>query len=80
MTGQDAVLDTAALKWEAHVRAPIVKCKDAPAIVYDEDRTMRTVHNEPPVCLQLFKAPGEREFFVRCVHEHNSSTRSLAAM
>ena len=76
MTGQDAVLDTAALKREAHVRATIVECKDAPAVVDDEDRTMCTVHNEPPLRLQLLKAPGEREFFVRCVHRDSSSTRS----
>ena len=56
MTGQDAVLDTAALEREAHVRAPIVKGKDAPAVVNDEDRTMCTVHNEPPLRLQLLKA------------------------
>src|SRR5271166_5974198 len=48
MTGQDAALDAAALEREAHVRAPIVECEDAPAVVDDEDRTMPTVHNEPP--------------------------------
>jgi hypothetical protein len=30
MAGQDAVVDAAALEWEAHVRATIVECEDAP--------------------------------------------------
>src|SRR5213078_90896 len=49
VTGQDAVLDAAALEREAHVRAPIVEGEDAPAVVDDEDRTMAAVHNEPPL-------------------------------
>ena len=76
MTGQDAVLDAAALEREAHVRATIVEGEDAPAVVDDEDRTMATVHNEPPLRLQLLKAPREREFLVRRVHEHTSRSRS----
>src|SRR5262249_36769839 len=72
MTGQDAVLGAAALEREAHVRGTIVKCKDAPAVVDDEDRTMCTVHDEPPLRLQLLKAPRKREFLVRRIHEHTS--------
>jgi hypothetical protein len=33
------------------------------------------VHNEPPLCLQLLKAPRKREFLVRRVHEHTSRGR-----
>src|SRR6478752_1848997 len=62
MTGQDAVLDAAALERKTHVRATIVEGEDAPAVVDDEDRPMATVHNEPPLRLQLFKASREREF------------------
>src|SRR5262249_60434752 len=40
-----------------------------------EDRTMVTVHNEPPLRLQLLKAPHEREFLVRLVHECISRSR-----
>jgi hypothetical protein len=54
--GQDAVIDAAALGWEAHVRAPIVEGEDASAIVDDENRAMATVHNEPPLELELLKA------------------------
>ena len=75
MTGQDSVLEAAALERETHVRATIVKSKDAPAVVDDKDRTMATVHNEPPLRLQLLKASREREFLVRRVHEHTSHTR-----
>jgi hypothetical protein len=75
MTGQDAVLDASALKWEAHVRATIVECEDAPAVVDDEDRTMTAVHNELPLRLQLLKAHRQREFLVRRVHEHTSPSR-----
>src|SRR5258708_37244835 len=75
MTGQDAVLDASALKWEAHVRATIVECEDAPAVVDDEDGTMAPVHNEPPFRLQFLKAPRRREFLVRRVHEHISCGR-----
>jgi hypothetical protein len=49
MTGQDAVLDAAAFEREAHMRATIVESEDALALVDDKDRTMATVHNEPPL-------------------------------
>ena len=68
VAGQDAVLDAAALERKAHVRATVVEGEDAPAVVDDEDRTMATVHNEPPLRLQLLKAPRKREFSVRRVH------------
>src|SRR5262249_36296883 len=51
MAGQDAVFDAAALEREAHVRAAIIQGTDTPAVVDDEDRTMATVHNEPPLRL-----------------------------
>ena len=79
MAGQDAVRDAAALEREAHVRATIVEGEDPPAVVDNEDRTMATVDNEPPLRLQLLEAPREREFLIRRVHEHTSSSRSFAA-
>src|SRR5262245_16807269 len=72
MTGQDTVLDAAALEREPHVRATIVESEDASAVVDDEDRTMATVHNEPPFRLELLEASREREFLVGRVHEHTS--------
>jgi hypothetical protein len=79
VTGQDAVLDAAALEREAHVRAPIVEGEDAPAVVDDEDRTMVTVHDELPLDLQLVKAARQRKFLARHVHEHTSHCRFGAA-
>jgi hypothetical protein len=51
MTGQDAILDTAPLEREAHVRAAIVEGEDAAAVVDDQDRTMTAVHDEPALRL-----------------------------
>src|SRR5262245_37263687 len=79
MTGQDAVLDAAALEREAHVRAPIVEGKDATAVVDDEDRTMATVHDEPPLALQLLEAARQHKFLARRVHERTSHCRFGAA-
>jgi hypothetical protein len=70
MTGQDPVLDAAALQREAHVRATIVDGEDAPAIVDHKDRTMGAVQNEPPLCLELLKAAREHEFHGWYVHQH----------
>src|SRR6476646_4733290 len=72
MTGQDSVVEAAALEWETHVRAAIVESKDTPAVVDDKNRTMATVHNEPPLHLQLIKAARECEILVRRIHEYRS--------
>jgi hypothetical protein len=57
MTGQDPVLDAAAVEREAHVRAPIVERKDATAVIEDKDRAMCAMHDEPALRLQLFEGP-----------------------
>jgi hypothetical protein len=72
MTGQDAVLDAAALEREAHVWAPIVEGEDAPAVVDDKDWTMAAVHNKPPLGFQLLKAACEHEFSIWHVHQYTS--------
>jgi hypothetical protein len=73
MTGRDAVLDAAAFKREAHVRATIVEGEDAPAVVDDKDRTMATVQNEASFGLQFVKAAREHEFLIRHVHKHSGA-------
>ena len=70
MAGQDAVLDSPSLEREAHVWTTIVEGEDAPAVVDDKDGAMATLHDEPPLRLQRFKAPHEHEFAIRCVHAH----------
>ena len=69
MTGQDAIFDAAALEREAHVGATIVEGDDASAVVDHEDRTMVTVHHDPPLRPQLLETASEREFRVRRLHE-----------
>ena len=69
MTGQDAVLDAASLKREAHVRATIVEGEDATTVVNDKDRPMIAVQNDAPLRLKVLKAAGEHELFIRSVHD-----------
>ena len=76
MTGQDAVVDAGALEREAHMRAPIIESEDPPAIVDDEDRSMVTVHDEPPLRLELLEASRKRKFLVWRVHEPTSGSPS----
>src|SRR5215510_16029420 len=76
-TGQDTVLDAAALEREVHVRAPVVEGEHAPAVVDHEDRTIATLHEEPPLLFQLLEASREREVLVRRIHEHTSRSRPL---
>jgi hypothetical protein len=49
--GAHAILNTAPLQREAHVRAAIVEGEDAAAVVHDKDRTMPAVQNEPALRL-----------------------------
>ena len=73
MTGQDAILDAAALKRKTHVRTTIIEGEHAPPVVDDEDRAMATAHDEAPLRFELLKAPREREFLVWRVHERTSA-------
>jgi hypothetical protein len=75
MTGQDAVLDTAAFKRKAHVRATIVEREDAPPIIDNQNRTVAPVDDKHPLCLQVIEGSGKRKSLVRRVHEQIS--RSL---
>ena len=72
----------AAFKIEASVvpmtgQNAVVECEHAPAVVDDENRAMATVHDEPPLRLQLFKVSRKREFLGGRVHEHNSRSHSF---
>jgi hypothetical protein len=51
MTGQNAVLDAAAIEREPHMRASIVEREHAALVVHDEDRPMASMHDEPALCL-----------------------------
>ncbi|KXU84687.1 hypothetical protein CR51_41885 [Caballeronia megalochromosomata] len=52
------------------MRTTIIEGKDAPAVVKDEDRTMATLHDQPILLFQGFKAAHEHKFAIRCIHAH----------
>ena len=68
VAGQDTVLDAAAVERKPHVRTAIVKRENAPAVVNDEDRTMRPAHDELPFGLQLLEAARANEVRDRTIH------------
>ena len=69
MTGQDAVLDAAALERETHMRATIVEREDATAIMDYQDGAMAAVHDEPAFRLQFIKAACQDKFRAWRVHK-----------
>ena len=73
VAGQGAVLDAAAIQWKAHMRAAIVEREDTIFVVDDQYRSMRPVHDQPPLRLQLLQAARAHEIGGRCVHELSSS-------
>jgi hypothetical protein len=77
VTGQDAVLDAAAIEREAHMRAPIVEGEDAIAVPDDENLTVTAAHDEPTLRLQLRQASRRREFFVPRAHAHAHASCAL---
>ena len=72
VAGQGAVLDAATIQWKAHMRAAIVEREDTILVVDHEYRSMRPVHDQPPLRLQLLEAPRAHEIPGRCVHEQSS--------
>ena len=74
VTGQNAVLDAAAIEREAHMRAAIVEREDAFPMVDHQDRGMAAVHHEPSLSLQFGEAA--RAHKVRCRHIHRRVPRS----
>ena len=74
MTGQDAVLDAAAIERKAHVRAAVVEREDASPVIDHQDRGMATMHHEPTLGLQLGEAARAHE--VRGRHIHRRIPRS----
>ena len=68
MAGQDAVLDAASFQRETHVRTAIVEREDLSALVYEQDRAVAAVHNNPTLEPQLFKSSGAHEIQGRVLH------------
>jgi hypothetical protein len=69
VAGQGAVLDTAAIQGKAHMRAAIVEREDTTFVVDDKYRTVRPVHHQPPLFLQLLEAARAHEIRGRYVHQ-----------
>jgi hypothetical protein len=61
VAGQDAVGDAATIEREAHMRAAVVEGEHAPVRVHEEDRAMRTMHDEPPLGLHLLQSAHAHE-------------------
>ena len=51
VAGQGAVLDASAIQGKAHMRAAIVEREDTAFVMDDEYRSMRPVHDQPPLRL-----------------------------
>jgi hypothetical protein len=51
------------------MRAAIVEREDTPFVVDDEYRSMRPVHDQPPLRLQLLEAARAHEIRRRHVHQ-----------
>src|SRR5215475_6347929 len=69
VAGQAAILDAAAIQRKAHMRAAIVEREDTTFVVDDEYRSMRPVHHQPPLSLQLLEAARANEIRGRYVHQ-----------
>jgi hypothetical protein len=58
MTGQNAVLNAAALERETHVGATIIQGEDTPPIIEDEDRTMAPGTTSRPFAFNSSRLPA----------------------
>ena len=54
---------------KAHVRAAIVEREDTTFVVDNEYRSMRPVHHQPPLSLQLLEAARAHKIRGRYVHQ-----------
>jgi hypothetical protein len=71
LAGQDAVVETAAVKRKAHVGTAIVEREDAAAVVDDEDRAVRPTHDNAPPGLELLKPGRAHEIGGRNIHRRS---------
>src|SRR6516162_6566327 len=56
------------------MRATIVERETTTLVADDEHRTMRSVHDQPPLRLQLLEGARAQEIRGRCVHWRSYST------
>jgi hypothetical protein len=58
MAGEDAVLDAAAIKRKADMRAAVVEREDASPVINHQDRGMTAMQHELTLTLQLGETAG----------------------
>jgi len=80
VAGQGAILDAAAIQGKAHMRAAIVEREDTGFVVDDEYRSMRPVHDQSPLRLQLLEATRAHETRDRWVHVPSSPATVFAGV
>src|SRR6516164_5281501 len=66
VASQGAILDAAAIQRKAHMRTAIVEREDTTFVVNNEYRSMRPVHHQPPLSLQLLEAARARNPWSVC--------------
>ena len=76
VTGQDAVMDAAAVERKSHVGAAVVHCVDLVVVVEDGDRPVLAGHHLTPLLLQLRQA-ADADLAVRTVR-HDRHLRKRA--
>src|SRR5215207_7278049 len=72
MTREDAVLDAAAIEWEAHVWAAVVEREHASPVINHQDRGMPAMHHEPTLGLELAQAARAHKVGGRPIHRCRS--------
>jgi len=55
VAGQNAVLHAATIKWKAHMRTPVVQGVHSILFFDDQDRSMRSMYQEPSFALEFLK-------------------------
>src|SRR5262249_15212996 len=68
------------IKRKAQMRAAIVERENTTFVMDDEYRSMRPVHDQPPLRLQLLEAAGAHEIRRRYVHQQFLPTRGRDRM
>jgi hypothetical protein len=72
VAGQDAVLNAPAIEREPHMRTSVVKGVNTALVFDDEDRSVRSSHDDPPFGIEVRERACTHEFGV---HHHASTPK-----
>ena len=76
VASQNAILHAATIERKAHMRTPVVQGVHSILFIDDQDRSMRSVYQEPSLVLEFLQRACTDEYvclcFRRChwIHEH----------